>query len=345
MAPSIGWRLAVKTIKTIAIDSKRLTAAIVLSLSVATTAGAADWSYKPPGVPAAFTNEVGARVWFGRGSTGTNLYDDSGTMAVSRLTYKNYTIFTGEGFTRFDFNSGWFVKGYVGGGALWDGQLKDEDFPPVTDPYSATLSNNKNSSVLYGSVDGGMKLMQGPDFHLGGFVGYHLMRQTISANGCTQIASNPDICSGSIPNSVNVITHNNNWNSLRVGLEAVMELNRRWSFTVDAAVLPYVYLSGTDAHWLRIGTSPGDFTGHVPFNGPGWGSQFDAFLTYRFNDHLNIGLGGRYWHMQSRGFAHFDGHVVDSFAVPQVIRWRTDNFGAFIQSNIKLGPYPVFGGD
>ena len=32
-----------------------------------------------------------------------------------------------------DFNNGWFIKGYVGGGGLFGGKLKDEDFPPVID--------------------------------------------------------------------------------------------------------------------------------------------------------------------------------------------------------------------
>jgi hypothetical protein len=113
-------------VKAFSILSARL--AIGFAISLASASASADWAYKIPEVPATFTSEVGARIWYGAGRTGKNLYDDTGSTLVSRLNYSNFSIFTGEGFGRFDFNTGWFVKGYAGGGALWDGQLKDEDF-------------------------------------------------------------------------------------------------------------------------------------------------------------------------------------------------------------------------
>jgi outer membrane protease len=331
-------------VTTIARCSARVAAGVALCLSTAVAAVAADWSFKAPPAPEIYKAEIGARIWYGKGKTGKNLYDDTGSLLVSRLTYDDFSIFTGEGFARFDHNSGWFLKGYVGGGALWDGHLKDEDFPPVVDPYSATLSSIKNSSVIYGSADLGFKLVRGPDFHVGAFAGYHLMRQAISAYGCAQIASNPDICGTfPIPDLYKGITQVNNWHALRVGLDASVEFDKRWKFTIDAAYLPYVHLSGADAHWLRIGTSPGDFTGPVPEDGNGWGYQIDGFLSYRLNDAVSLGVGGRYWHAQSKGHTHFEGHVVGFNTVPQVLDWKTDNYGVFIQSSVKLGPHLVFG--
>ena len=101
--------------------------------------------------------------------------------------------------------------------------------------------------------------------------------------------------------------------------------------------------NAADAHWLRIGSSPGDFTGPVPEDGTGWGYQFDGFLAYRVNDAVSLGVGGRYWHMQSKGYTHFENHVVGVNTVPQVLQWKTDNYGVFFQSSIKLGPHPIFG--
>src|SRR5262249_23973448 len=315
-----------------------------VTLSTAAPVRAADWSYRLPEAPSTFTTDVGLRLWYGNAKTGKNLYDNSGSELLSRLTYDGASMFNNEAFTRFDFDGGWFLKGYAGGGALWGGRLKDEDFPSVDfNPYSATLSKQNNGSMIYGSVDAGFKWLRGPDFHVGSYIGYHILRQAVSAYGCTQIASNPDVCpAGVVPDNVNVITQTNDWHSLRVGLDASVNFNERWRLSVDAAYLPLVHLSGTDAHWLRIGTSPGDFTGPVPEDGNGWGYQLEGFVSYRVNGWVSGGVGGRYWQMETSGFTHFENHVVGFTALPQVVKWRTDNAGVFFQTSIKLGPYPLF---
>jgi outer membrane protease len=333
----------VKKIKSILIACARGAAAVAFSLSTAVPVSAADWSYKVLEPPASFAGDFGLRLWLGHAKTAKNLYDTTGTQLLSRLTYDNFTIFTGETYSRFDFNTGWFLKGYVGGGALWDGKLKDEDFPPGISPYSATLSAHKNSSPAYGSVDGGFKLIWGPDFHVGLYAGYHFLRETMNAYGCGEIAANPEVCTGGIPDVVKVITQVNNWHSVRVGVDAAVEIDRL-KLSLDAAFVPYAHLSGADAHWLRIdptATLLGAFTGPVPEDGHGWGYQLDGFLSYRVNDVLSIGAGGRYWHMETKGLSHFEGHVVGVNALPQVVKWKTDNFGVFLQTSVKLGPYPL----
>jgi len=333
----------IKAIKQVSVGSVRMAIAFAVSLSTA-PASAADWAYKALSPPATYTSEVGVRLWYGWGRTSKNLHDDTGAALVSRLSYGDFAIFTGEGFGRFDFNTGWFLKGYAGGGALWDGKLQDEDFQPFIDPYSSTLSRINNSSMVYGSIDVGAKIFRGGDFHVGAFAGYSLIRQVVTAYGCTQTATNPDVCgSFVIPEQFRVITQVNNWNSLRLGLEGVAEFDQRWKLSVDAAWLPYVHLSGSDAHWLRIGNSPGDFTGPVPEDGNGWGVQLDGFLSYKISDPLSIGVGGRYWRIQSKGHTHFEGHIVATDAVPQVLNWKTENYGVFLQATYKIGPYPVFG--
>jgi hypothetical protein len=321
----------------------RAAAAFAVSLATAAPVAAADWSRTIASVPETYVGDFGMRFWFGRAQTKKDLFDTSGTILVSRLDYNDMSIFTGEAFSRLDFNTGWFIKGYVGGGGLFSGKLKDEDFEPVTVPYSATLSDNKSGSMFYGSVDLGLKVIRGPDFHVGAFVGYHFLRDYVDAMGCTQVATHPDICGGGgVPSFVRVISQTNNWHSLRVGLEASVEFDRRWKFTVDAALLPYAVLYGADSHLLRIGSNPGDFTGPIPEDGKGWGYQFDAMVSYRYNDWISVGAGARYWHVEAKGHTHFEGHVVGFNAQPQVVQWRADHVGGFIQANIKFGPYPMF---
>src|SRR5262249_46603152 len=116
-----------------------------------------------------------------------------------------------------------------------------------------------------------------------------------------------------------------------------------FTLSVDAAWLPYVWMQGSDAHWLRIGSNPGDFTGAVPEDGTGWGYQLEAVASYRITDAVSVGIGGRYWHMQTKGPSHFDGHVVGVEALPQPVNWMTDNVGVFVQTSVTFGPYSVIG--
>ncbi len=330
------------TIRTIGATCSKLAAVFVASLSFAGPVQAADWAYRVFEPPATYTAEFGSRFWFGRAKTGKDLFDTTGSLLISRLTYDELSLYTLEGFTRFDFAGGWFLKGFAGGGMFRNGSLKDEDFEPVTVPYSATLSSIDNSSLVFGSVDLGYKLLRGPDFHIGGFVGYHYMKDSISAYGCNQIATNGPICGFfSIPDWVKVISQDNHWHSLRLGIDASVEIGSRLKLTIDAAWLPYVRLDGANSHWLRIGTSPGDFTGPVPEDGTGWGYQLEGFVSYRVSDMLSIGAGARYWHMETKGHTYFEGHVVGFAAQPQVLTWKNDLFGVYVQSTIKLGPYPL----
>jgi hypothetical protein len=333
----------VSKIKSLSFSAKRFAAAFAFCVSAVVPGDAADWSYKVFDPPAAYQGQFDLRFWFGQGNTSKSLFDTTGSAMVSRLTYSHFAIFTGEGVARFDFNNGWFTKGYIGGGGLWSGNLKDEDFPPLTAPYSATTSTQKFGSLSYGSVDAGVNFARGPDFHVGLYAGYHFLRETVSAFGCGQVATNPEICGGGIPDFVKVITQVNNWNSVRVGIDAAYEINR-FKLAVDAAWLPYVYLTGSDAHWLRINPLVvGAFSGPIPEDGIGWGYQLESVLSYRVNDFLSVGIGGRYWHMEATGLTHFEGRVVGFNALPHPVDWKLNNFGAFIQASVKLGPYPVIG--
>jgi len=163
----------VKTIKSISLTCARLAFAFAMSVSTAAPVRAADWGYKLFEPPATYTTDFGLRFWYGQGNTKKNLFDDTGAVLVSRLNYSDMSVVSGEAFGRFDFNNGWFLKGYAGGGGLWNGKLKDEDFglPPPFEPYSATLSPQNSGSLIYFSTDAGINLVRGPDFRIGAFAG------------------------------------------------------------------------------------------------------------------------------------------------------------------------------
>jgi hypothetical protein len=309
-----------------------------LALAVLGPCAASGGEFGEPAWPkvSLVTYETGIRYWYAWGNTAKDLYDTTGSLLVSRLTYEKLGMHSGEAFLRGDHSNGMFLKGYLGAGGIINGNLKDEDFPPVTMPYSSTNGPQKNGMLVYGSIDVGYKIVRGGDFNIGAFVGYHYLNQKVESYGCTQTATYP-ACIPAIPDTYIGISQTNNWHSARVGLDANFDLTDQLKLNVEAAWLPYVSLYGSDTHWWRIGS---DFTGAIPEDGKGWGYQFEGTLSYQVNQALSVGFGGRYWHMETtKGHTHFEGHIVGGGGLPQELRWTADNIGMFLQGSIKLGPY------
>ena len=273
-----------------------------------------------------YSGELGTRFWWGMGQTAKDLYGTDSTTMVSRLTYHGFTGATGEVYGQIN-EKNYFVKGYAGLGALMRGSLQDEDFASGDFVYSSTDSGLDNGKIGYFTVDAGGYFAEYQNARFGVFGGYSYLRQGVNGFGCTQTASNPSVCVPSIADSTAVISQTNNWNAVRIGVNGDMEFGGGWRVKGEAAVLPYVRLSGSDSHWLRICDSDGCFTGGIPEDGTGWGYQLEAMLDYTLANKVTVGVGGRYWHMQTSGATHFENHVVGSAASAQRVDWKTDYFG------------------
>ena len=296
-----------------------LAAAAILVGSLANwpaLAGETDWSW----LDGVYSGEIGARAWLGAGETGKSLYGLDGHTMVSRLTYKGLVGASGEIYGQIN-ERNYFVKGVAGLGKLaMRGSLQDEDFPPVTSPYSSTDSSLHAGDIGYVTLDGGAYVFQTANSRLGLFAGYGYLRQVVNAYGCTQTATNTAVCGTPISDSVAAITQTNGWNALRLGVNGDMEFGKGWRLQGDAAVLPFVTLNGTDNHWLRT-----DLKGGIPEDGTGWGYQLEAMLDYTLANRLTVGIGGRYWHMQTSGSSHFERVTVSGG--PQRVDWHTDYYG------------------
>jgi hypothetical protein len=302
-----------------------LAAIVVGSLATGPAfAGGTDWSW----LDGVYSGEIGARTWLGTGQTGKDLYGLDGHTMVSRLTYRGLVGASGEIYGQVN-ERNYFVKGVAGIGKLaMRGSLQDEDFATAGfSPYSSTDSSLHAGDIGYVTLDGGAYLAETKNARVGVFAGYGYLRQVMNAYGCTQTATNPDVCVPAISDSTAVITQTNGWNALRLGVNGDMEFGQGWRIKGEAAVLPFVTLNGTDDHWLRICNMTGCFTGGIPEDGTGWGYQLEAMLDYTLANRMTVGIGGRYWHMQSSGSTHFEGHVVGVAAAPQRVDWSTDYYG------------------
>ena len=278
--------------------------------------------------------EVGGRVWYSSGRFQKDLStSQSQTMPgllVSRLTYDSSAA-SGELFGRIDTPSNIFIKGFVGGGKIVSGNLNDEDWfiDNAKVPYSNTQSS-VTGDLAYGTFDVGYSLFRGPSSNIGGFVGFNYYDENKSAYGCSQIANPHSDCVPAIPNSTLVITEDDKWYSLRVGVNGVVTLADRLKLTADAAYLPYVAFRGTDNHLLRV-EEPSTIS---PESGAGQGVQLEAILSYAFSNAFSVGAGGRYWAMWAPSA------TTNLFGTPcpcQGLPVSTERYGGFIQASYKFG--------
>ena len=277
--------------------------------------------YKSEPVRSMFVVDAGLRYWH---STAKNQYgyfaDPTPTLEVSRLSYEGLGAHSGELYFRADAVSGplsnFFLKGYFGLGLTKKGSLIDEDFPPITDPYSKTQSDTAGQ-LRYGSIDFGYNIYTDNRFRIGAFTGYHYWFENINASGCAQIGSNPFICGVPLANSIVVISEQDRWNSIRFGGVVDVNLTDRLKWNGEFA---YTVTSqrAQDTHYFTFGVSPA--------NGSGWGFQLESILKYQVTDNFNVGVGARWWHLTTDAIDGFD----------QLLRYQTDRYGLFFQGGYQF---------
>jgi hypothetical protein len=271
----------------------RLGKALIAFLLATGFVGQASASDPVPDRPWAW--EMGARYWYSTGTGAKDLFDNTGGLLISRLTYDDLTAHSGEIFFRGQHASGLFLKGYVGVGTIGGGSLTDEDFPPVVVPYSNTTSSQDGGSLGLANIDVGAIVWQGKGAQVGAFIGYHYWQEKYDAFGCRQNATSL-ICAPAIPTSVAVISQENTWHSLRLGLMGDWRLSDRLSVTGEAAYVR-TRLDGVDRHHLRPAINP------LPEDGEGGGVMLEVLLKYQVTDMFNVGIGARYWKL-----GRTDGH-------------------------------------
>ena len=262
----------------------------------------------------AWQAEFAARYWFGEAKTGKtstvtpSVFERDGVAAhLSQSADEFRRALRTHG------RQQWLVpaKAMSASARSRAGTLQDEDFPsPGFSPYSSTTSEQHNGYLSYANINVGYDVLRGGDFNLGAFAGYFLFKEDVNAFGCTQTAGNPDVCQPAVPTRVEVISQTNIWQSPRLGVGGSIVFAERFKFSADAAWLPYVRLNGADTHWLRIGGGVGDFAGPIPEDGIGMGYQLEAVFSYDVTPNASVGVGARYWHLQTNGNSHFENLIV-----------------------------------
>ena len=293
----------------------------------------------PPAAVAAsdWEVEVGARTMFSSGRLGVpdpylnnaNPFScpSGSTCLAARLIYSQLDAISAETFARVDHSTGLFVKGFLGGGGITRGNLNDEDFPVFV--YSNTLSS-ASGHLAYAVTDGGYNFLRAPGAKVGFFVGFAWFDQNVNTYGCTQLAGDLNCAPGFIPPNFLIISENDHFDALRVGLSTQVMLTDRLKLTADAAYLPWVHFGGQDDHVGRELLLPEQ-------SNRGDGVMLEAILDYNITDAWNVGVGGRFWAFNMR-----DGTLTNDFlgfgvTAVEPIRVASDRYSLFVQTSYKWG--------
>lgn len=270
--------------------------------------------------------EFGPRYWYSSARYQERLFGGDSADMVSRLTYEDLSTNAAEAFWKLAHQNGVYLKGYVGGGNIDDGQLIDEDFPPGVTPYSRTASPQKNGNLGYLSIDLGYDLFKALTWRLGGFIGYHYWHEQVNNFGCLQTANGP-ICTSPIAFSVDTLNNSASWNSLRLGGNGEVDLGQSWRLEADLAYI-HSTLSENDFHNLRP-TIRG-----LLDTGKGDGFQLDVILKWLFTDNLTLGAGGRWWYLATDGWAHFEQTAASG--QPQPLDGTQSRYGLLLQASYQF---------
>lgn len=292
------------------------------------------WAAEPDGPGSGWQVEAAARALLGTGRTAYALYDNLGLRKVSNLDFHGLSSAGVELRVRAADRGRLWATATLGLDARSGGTLQDEDFPipGLLADYSSTDSAQRGGGAWHLAATAGYDLHQAAASRLALFAGARHAQETLDAFGCTQTAGNPQICAGSgIPESVRVITARTRWTAPMVGVDGALRLSPQVGLSASAAYLPFVSVSGSDTHWLRIGPAGQgfDFSGPTPITASdGLGVEVEAALRWRTGLGPILGLGGRFTRLEARhGLMHFEQSVhpqPDGPVVAQVVSLVTE---------------------
>lgn len=270
---------------------------VVLGFALAPCAAAQEAAARPQ-------TELGVRYWLSTGETrhSHNAQGVDPTLGnpTSVLIYENLDAHVVEFFGRRNFGANWFVKGNIGVGLINAGMFEDEDFKAGQVRDAHTTSSVPSGWIAHVTLDLGRDewTLREDRATLGAFVGYSRWTEYVDAYGLTD-----QLGGAGIDRDVRVISNELAWNAVRVGLAAGFAFSSRTRLSADLALVPYATFRNQDSHYLRS-TNPASqfYLGPVPniiIDGKGRGLQLDAELIHEVSRRTELGLGLRYWYLES----------------------------------------------
>ena len=196
--------------------------------------------------------------------------------------------------------------------------MVDQDFFAGQALFLETESG-LSGKLYYGTVDIGRQLGKSGNSTLGLFVGYQRWNERLDAYGFSNTNQALFVFTQELGDNVPSISNEQRWDSLRIGAE-MKSVRGRTRFQAELALIPYAKYRNEDSHWLRqaeLGPAP-----NVIATGHGTGGQLELEVRRSYPEYfgLELGLGYRYWKLDSRsGTMTFGGN---SFPVTELVSER-----------------------
>jgi hypothetical protein len=265
---------------------------------------------------------LGGRLWFTSGySLNSSEFSDLRWRGVDSLVPEVNIDFTLKRLV---------LMASLGGGAIRDGVLIDEDFTDSEHRFrfSRTRSDTDDTGLFFVNADVGYRLwrwgtVEDPGF-VDALVGYQYWHERYVAFGAT--SANTAVVTP-IASDVRVVTQDFHWHSFRLGGRAQVPLVAGFGLKARAFVIPWSKSIVEDIHHQRS-----DLLHDPSFRDEadgGIGMQLDGALTYRVWRGLFIEAGYQYWRITSgegtstarTPFGDFDSRLHEN---------RTERYGPYV---------------
>lgn len=269
-------------------------AATVIAMS-AGSVQAADWGaapYEPvlkPSYPMDYahpdplTFEAGMRYFYGKGGQRTTITG----LGFSADDSSHFLELHGR---IDDHSTNSYLTGHIGYAAIIDGTYRT--------PTSGGTIRTDSGRIAYGAADFGYLPLKNGGLGLGAFFGYQYLNESVNMgrNSYMTAAGGGD----SQPNLLEV-------HGLRLGVTAQAELNDVFDVRINAAAIPYAWLTGTygafDARALDPTVTPGNsatISGHL------YGGSVDAMVGFSPTQNMTIRAGARGYYLTGPTQTHFE---------------------------------------
>lgn len=242
--------------------------------------------------------DVGVRYWLSTGET-NRAHNAQGVVPsagnpTSVLLYENLDANVFELFGRQNTRNDLFLKGTVGVGRINRGSFDDEDFAAGQIKFSDTTSSVTQGRIGYGTLDVGRQwVLREGAVTLGVFGGFTQWTEDMDAYGATDHLG---FIGGDVSRDTLLISNKVRWRALRVGFAGDFVIRGSTRLSLDLAFSPYAKVRNEDSHHQRPDFGP---VPNVILEGEGWGVQWDAELRHEIRRRTELGVGVRYWHMET----------------------------------------------
>ena len=273
-------------------------------------------------MPADSSLTIGGRVWVTTGySTNSTAFSELRWRGVDSVVPEVNADFVWKRFV---------LLGAIGGGAIKEGALIDEDFTDRdhNNRFSRTRSDIDDTGLVYVNFDAGYRFArwgsrEDPGF-VDGLAGFQYWHERYVAFGAT--SAFPSVVP-TLSGNEKAITQDWNWYSFRLGARTQVPIIGGLSAKARAYVIPWSKSVVEDTHHQRT-----DLLHNPSFHDEGDGGvgvQIDAGLTYRIWRGLSAEAGFQYWWVKSgegtstarTPFGDFDGRLLEN---------KTERYGPYV---------------